>query len=159
MGQGVGVETSVLWPLYPGHLYHLRASVPDAGDGRGQLLLGTQWHLPHARVEEGRFSSISVQGGFRGYLWKGLLGDALTNVGVGRLRESVTDGNDYNSLDVELMALLGWRFEAGPVYLLLQPLGAGAVVYRSNPWEIVGEGRRTTEPPIFVGNVVLGVQR
>jgi hypothetical protein len=53
---------------------------------------------------------------------------------------------------------VGWRFEVGPVYALLQPIGIGAVVYRSNPWEIVGEGRRTSEPPIYVGNVLLGMQ-
>jgi hypothetical protein len=82
----------------------------------------------------------------------------MTNVGVGRLRGSVVDGKDYDSFDVELLAVAGWRFEIGSVYALVQPLGIGAVVYRSNPWAIVGQGRRTTEPPIFVGNVVLGWQ-
>jgi hypothetical protein len=158
VGRGVGIETSLLWPLFPGYLFQLRASVPVALDGRGQLLLGAQGHVPHSRSEEGRFSTLAAHLGFRTYLWKGLHVDAMTNLGVGRLRGSVVDGRDYDSFDVELLATAGWRFEAGPVYALVQPLGLGAVVYRSNPWAIVGEGRKTSEPPIYIGNVVLGLQ-
>ncbi len=158
VGRGVGVETSALWPVFPGYLFQVRAAIPIALDGRGQLLLGAQGHIPHTRSEEGRFSTLAAHLGFRTYLWKGLHVDAMTNVGVGRLRGSVVDGKDYDSFDLELLATLGWPFEAGPVYALVQPLGTGAVVYRSNPWAIVGEGRRTSEPPIFIGNVALGLQ-
>jgi hypothetical protein len=158
VGHGSGVETSLLWPFFPGSLFQLRAVLPVAFEGRGQLLLGAQGHVPHTRSEEGRFSTLAAHLGFRTYLWKGLHVDAMTNLGVGRLRGSVVDGKDYDSFDAELLACAGWRFEAGPVYALVQPLGMGAVVYRSNPWTIVGEGRRTTEPPIFVGNVLLGTQ-
>jgi hypothetical protein len=52
----------------------------------------------------------------------------MTNLGVGRLRRSVVDGKDHDSFDAELLALAGWRFEAGPVYALLQPVGIGALV-------------------------------
>jgi hypothetical protein len=158
VGQGIGAETSLLWPFFPGSLFQLRAAIPVAFEGRGQLLLGAQGHIPHTRSEEGRFSTLAAHLGFRTYLWKGLHVDAMTNLGIGRLRGSVVDGKDYDSFDAELLACAGWRFEAGPVYALLQPLGIGAVVYRSNPWAIVGEGRRATEPPIFVGNVLLGMQ-
>jgi hypothetical protein len=158
VGRGPGVETTLLWPIFPGYLFQVRATVPVAFGGRGQLLLGAQGHIPHTRTEEGEFSTIAAHLGFRAYLWKGLHVDAMTNVGVGRLRGSVVDGKDYDSFDVELLAVAGWRFEIGSVYALVQPLGIGAVVYRSNPWAIVGQGRRTTEPPIFVGNVVLGWQ-
>ncbi len=96
--------------------------------------------------------------GGRAYPWKGLHADATTTFGAGILDDSVVDGKDYVSFDLELQAVVGWRFELGPVYALLQPLGIGAVVYRSNPWLIVGEGRQTSEPPIFVGNVLLGMQ-
>jgi hypothetical protein len=158
VGQGVGVETSALWPLFPGNLFQLRAALPVAFGGRGQLLLGVQAHVPHSRPEEGRFSSLAAHVGGRGYLWKGLHVEALTNVGLGRLRGSVVDGQNYSSLDVELMGLAGWRLEVGPLYALVQPLGIAAVIYRSNPWAIQGEGRRTSEPPIYVGNITLGVQ-
>lgn len=156
--RSVGVETTVLWPFFPGNLFQLRATVPVAFEGRGQLLLGVQGHVPHSRSEEGRFSSLAAHIGFRAYLWKGLHVDAMTNLGVGRLEGSVVDGRDYSSFDVELLATAGWRFEVGPAYALVQPLGIGAVVYRSNPWAIVGEGRKTTEPPIYIGNLVLGLQ-
>jgi hypothetical protein len=158
VGRGIGVETTLLWPIFPGYLFQLRAAIPVAFEGRGQLLLGAQGHIPHTRSKEGRFSTLAAHLGFRTYLWKGLHVDAMTNLGVGRLRGSVIDGKDYDSFDAELLACVGWRFEAGPVYALLQPIGIGAVVYRSNPWAIVGEGRRTSEPPIFVGNVLLGMQ-
>jgi hypothetical protein len=158
VGQGVGVETSALWPLFPGNLFQLRGALPVAFGGRGQLLLGAQAHAPHARPEEGRFSSLAAHVGWRGYLWKGLHAEALTNIGLGRLRGSVVDGKNYDSLDVEFMGLAGWRLEVGPLYVLVQPLGIAAVVYRSNPWAIQGEGRRTTEPPIYVGNITLGFQ-
>jgi hypothetical protein len=39
----------------------------------------------------------------------------MTNIGADRLRGSVVDGKDYDSFDAELLALAGWRFEAGPV--------------------------------------------
>lgn len=158
VGQGSGVETSLLWPFIPGSLFQVRAAIPIAFEGRGQLLLGAQAHAPHTRSEEGRFSSLAAHLGFRAYLWKGLHVDAMTNLGGGRLQGSVVDGKDYDSFDAELLTCAGWRFEAGPVYALVQPLGIGAVVYRSNPWPIVGEGQRTTEPPIFIANVVLGMQ-
>jgi len=155
---GVGVETSVLWPFFPGYLLQARATLPLAFAGRGQLLLGAQGHIPHARSAEGRFSSLAAHIGFRAYLWKGLHVDVMSNLGIGRLEGSVVDGKDYSSFDLELLANIGWRFEVGPVYALVQPLGLGAVVYRSHPWAIVGEGRKTTEPPIFIGNVLLGAQ-
>lgn len=158
VGKGIGVETSLMWPLFPGYLFQLRTAIPVAYDGRGQLVIGAQGHIPHDRSEEGRFMSLAGQVGLRGYLWKGLHVDALTTVGVGRIENSVDDGKTYNSLDVELMALLGWRFEAGPVYALLQPVGISSVVYRSNPWVIVGQGRQTSEAPIYIANVHLGAQ-
>jgi hypothetical protein len=158
VGRGIGVETSLMWPLFPGSLFQLRTAIPVAFDGRAQLVVGAQGHIPHDRPAEGRFMSLAGQVGLRGYLWKGLHLDALSTVGVGRLEGSVVDGQTYNSLDVELMALVGWRFEAGPVYALLQPVGISSVVYRSNPWEIVGQGRRTSEPPIYIANVILGAQ-
>ncbi len=158
VGRGIEVETTLLWPIFPGNLFQLRATVPVAWDGRVQLLLGAQGHIPHDRSAEGRFSTLAAHLGVRVYYWKGLHVDYMTNLGVGMLRGNVVDGKDYDSFDVELLAVAGWRFEFGSVYALVQPLGVGAVVYRSNPWETVGEGRKTSESPIFVGNIALGVQ-
>lgn len=158
VGLGVGVETSALWPIFPGNLLQLRAAIPVAWDGRMQLLAGLQGHVPHMRNTEGKFSSLAAHLGVRLYIWKGLHADVMTTLGMGSLRGSVVDGRDYDSFDVEVMGLVGWRFEVGPVYGLVQPLGIASVVYRSNPWAIAGEGRRTTEPPIYVGNIAVGVQ-
>lgn len=155
---GVGLETSALWPVFPGHLFLLRSvwSVPRA---RGGLLVGVQGHIPHDREAEGRFASLSGQLGWRQFIAYGLHVDALVNAGWGRLRDSTIDGQDYDSFDVELIATAGWRFAFGPLYAVLQPVGIGAVVYKSNPWPIQGRsGAPRTEGPIFVGNVMLGYQ-
>ncbi|MFN7683800.1 MAG: hypothetical protein ACK5QT_00095 [Oligoflexia bacterium] len=158
LAKGTGIETSVLWPFYPGNHGVLRAAIPLASDGGDQLILGVRGHNPHNRSKEGRFSSLAAHGGYRAFFWKGLHADFLAHFGVGRIRGSVVDGKDYDSFDIDVMAVAGWRFDFGPLYALVQPLGIGSVLYRSNPWEIVGEGRRTTEPPIFVANILVGWQ-
>jgi hypothetical protein len=154
--RGIGVETSALFPFFPGLLFQLRAAVPTVA--RGQVVLGIQTQAPTRRAEEGRFATFSGTVGYRQYAWKGLHLDALVHGGWGGLRGSVVDGRDYDSFDLEVMALVGYRVDVGPAYALLQPLGTAAVVYRSNPWPIVGEGTRVSEPPIFVANVLVGVQ-
>jgi hypothetical protein len=156
--RGVGVETSALWPVIPGNLFVLRAAIPVAWSGRVQILVGAQGHIPHDREDEGRFSTLAMSAGLRTYFWKGLHVDVSAVGGLGRLRKSVETGRDYDSFDLELFGVAGWRFEAGPVYALVQPLGLASVVYRSNPWPVRGEGTRRTEPPIYVANVALGVQ-
>lgn len=64
----------------------------------------------------------------------------------------------YNSLDVEVMGSIGYRLELGRFYTSIQPLGAAAVVYKSNPWPIEGQGVPRTEGPFYVGNVAIGWQ-
>lgn len=153
---GVGIEASALWPIFPGNLLLVRAAIPLSGPN-GELLLGIQGHVPHDRAEEGRFSSLAAQVGWRQHFLWGLHADAVVNAGLGRLRDATVGGGDYDSFDVELMATLGWRFGVGPLYAVLQPVGLGAVVYKSKPWAIEGRtGRPRTEGPIYVGNVLLG---
>lgn len=151
-----GVETSVFWPIYPGLFFQLRGHVdtPVAGGG---LLVGTQFRVPQFRETEGTFNNVDAQVGWRQHVWYGLHTDVLGNVGWGRLRDSTQDGQDYDSLDVEIQALLGWRQDLGRAYVVVQPLGLASVVYRSNPWPIAGEGVRRTEPPIYIGNILVGV--
>lgn len=157
VGDGVELETSLLWPAFPGLLFQLKSAIPVTR--RGHLLVGVQFALPEDREDEGEFSNVAVNLGWRQYLWKGLHVDGLVNSGYGRLRDNVIDGRDYDSFDVELMALAGWRFELGRVYALVQPLGLGGVVYKSDPWPIRGrDGRPRTEGPIYVGNLLLGFQ-
>ncbi len=89
----------------------------------------------------------------------GLHIDGIFNLGYGRLRDSFLDGADYDSFDAEFMLTAGWRFGVGPLYMAIQPVGIANVFYRSNPWPIEGRaGRPRTEGPIYVGNVLLGVQ-
>ncbi len=150
---GVGVEASALWPIFPGNLFLVRSAI-DVGVS-GDVLAGLQFHIPHDRDEEGRFSSVALHAGWRQWIRWGLHADAVVNVGLGRLQDSPYTGEDYNSLDVELMATLGWAFRLGPFSMSIDPLGISGVVYKSNPWPIDGEVARR-EGPIYVGNVTLG---
>ncbi|MEM1347441.1 MAG: hypothetical protein AAGI01_02725 [Myxococcota bacterium] len=56
------------------------------------------------------------------------------------------------------MGSIGYRLELGRFYTSIQPLGAAAVVYKSNPWPIEGQGVPRTEGPFYVGNVAIGWQ-
>ena len=152
--RGVTLEVSALWPLYPGGLFLGRAALPVAP--HGELLLGVQGRLPEARQDEGTFQNIDAQVGWRHALPWGLHVDGLLNVGWGSIRGSTLDGQDYDSLDVEVMALAGWRLRFGRAHLLLQPIGLGMVVFKSHPWPIRGQGSPRVEGPIYVGNVLLG---
>lgn len=151
----VDLETSVLWPVFPGLFFQLRTALPATDSA--QIIVGAQWKLPEDRADEGEFSHVDATLGWRQYLWKGLHVDGLAAVGWGRLRDSTLDGRDYDSLDVELSALLGYRIDLRDVYVLLQPVGIAGVVYRSNPWPIRGEGTPRTEGPIYMGNVLVGL--
>lgn len=155
--EGVGLETSLLWPIYPGTFFQLRATIP-VWPGHGELLVGAQGRLPEDRPDEGRFHNLDAQLGWRQHFGWGLHLDALLNVGWGRVSNSTIDGRDYDSLDVELMAVGGWRFGLGPLYVAIQPLGVAAVVHKTNPWPIRGQGSPRFEGPIYVGNILLGLQ-
>ena len=154
--EGVGLETSVLWPFYPGNFFLLRATVP-VWPGHGELLVGAQGRIPEERPDEGRFHNLDLHLGWRQHFGWGFHLDAMLNAGWGRVSNSTIDGRDYDSFDLELMAVAGWRFSVGPLYALIQPLGIGAVVYKSNPWPIRGQGSPSAEAPIYVGNVMFGV--
>ncbi len=155
-GEGVELESSVLWPAVAG-LYNLRVAIPVTA--RGQLLAGIQGTFPEDREDEGDFTAYAVSLGWRQYVWRGLHIDGSVLPGWGRLRDNVFDGEDYDSFDVELMGHLGWRFDLGSFYALVQPLGVIGVVYKSNPWRIRDrEGRPRTEGPTYAGIVLLGFQ-
>jgi hypothetical protein len=153
----VGVETSLLWPAYPGLFFHLKSTVPIHA-ARGEVLIGMQAKVPQWRPAEGTFSNLDLVLGWRQYAIYGLHFDVMLNLGWGRLRDSPISGLDYDSFDIELMAVAGWRFGVGPVYFAIQPLGIANVLNRTNPWPIEGKGSPRTEGPIYVGNVLFGVQ-
>jgi hypothetical protein len=154
--EGIGLETSLLWPIYPGTFFQLRATIP-VWPGHGELLVGAQGRLPEDRPDEGRFHNLDAQLGWRQYFAWGLHLDAIVNAGWGRVSNSTITGQDYDSFDLEAMAVAGWRYSVGPLYAAIQPLGIAAVVYKSNPWPIRGEGSPRTEGPIYVGNILFGV--
>ena len=153
---GVGLETSVLWPFFPGLFFQVRAAVPVWSCG--ELLLGAQGRVPEQRPAEGTFANYDFSAGYRQFVWQGFHVELTLNAGYGMVRDSTVDGLDYDSFDLEAMAVVGWRFQFGRFYTVVQPLGLGVVFHKTNPWPVMGQGRPTAEAPIYVGNLVVGIR-
>ncbi len=67
------------------------------------------------------WSDIGFISGFVPNLWNRLHVDAMTNLGIRRLRKRVVDDKNYNSFDAARIAVAGWRPEAGLVDSLDRP--------------------------------------
>lgn len=150
------IETSVLWPaMFGGRLYTGRVMVPlfERGTFRGQLLTGIQFRLPEVRPDEGTFSEVSGRLGWRQYFIQGLHAEALVGLGVGMTRNAVFDGRNSNSLDLEVVAAIGYEIRLWRFGLVIQPLGVGQVLAKSNP--VPRADGSTNEVPVYIGNVLL----
>jgi hypothetical protein len=150
------LEASVLWPaLFGGRLYTARVMVPlfERGTFRGQLLTGFQFRLPEVRPDEGTFSEVSGRLGWRQYFIQGLHGEVIFGLGLGMTRNAAFDGRNANSLDLDVVASLGYELRLWRFGLVLQPLGIGQVLAKSNP--VPRADGSTTEVPAYVGNVLL----
>jgi hypothetical protein len=154
--EAIGLETSLLWPAYPGGFFVLRGAFP-VWPGHGEILAGAQARIPEDRPEEGRFHNIDAQFGWRQHLAWGFHVDALLTSGWAHVSNSTIDGRDYDSVTLEAQVAAGWRFAVGPLYAAIQPVGLAAVLAKSNPWPIRGQGSPNSEGPIYLGNVLFGV--
>ncbi len=150
------IETSVLWPaMFGGRLYTGRVMVPlfERGTFRGQLLTGIQFRLPEVRPDEGTFSEVSARVGWRQYFIQGLHGEVSMGLGVGMTRNAAFDGRNANSLDLEAVATMGYELRIWRFGLVLQPLGIGQIVAKSNP--VPRADGSTSEAPFYIGNLLL----
>jgi hypothetical protein len=156
------LEINPLWVVYPGNLYSAKAlyQVYSTERTSGEVYAGVL-HRPYEfRDTEGRFSNSALLFGYRQYVWRGLNVEWYNAAGPGRLQNSVVDGRDYRSFDLEIGGLLGYTFRMNrnkrlPLYVNLQPVGVSYVWYKSNGHPIVGQ---TSERPIYFGALQLGVQ-
>lgn len=155
-------EVNALWPIFPGNIYSARVlrQVYQNDKTGGDVYLGFAHRPFEFRAEEGNFSNSAVVFGYRQYLWKGLNAEFYNAIGPGRIRRSVVNGQDYNSIDYEIAALAGYRLQflthkRTSLYLNLMPVGIAYVAYQSNPHPIVGQ---TDERPIYFGKIQLGIR-
>jgi len=155
-------EINALWPIFPGNLYSARMfrQVYNKDKTSGEIYLGFAHRPFEYREAEGNFSNSAAVFGYRQYLWKGLNAEFYNALGPGRIRNSVVNGLDYNSIDYEIGFLLGYRFQflktkRTPMYVNLMPIGLAYVAFQSNPHPIVGQ---TKESAIYFGKIQLGIR-
>lgn len=156
------VEVNALWPIFPGNIYSARIlrQVYANNSTSADVYLGFAHRPFEFRETEGEFSNSALVFGYRQYIWKGLNAELYNAIGPGRVRNSVVNGNDYNSVDYEIGMLAGYRIhffkkKRTPLYVNLMPVGFAYVAYQSNPHPIVGQ---TEERPIYFGKVQVGIR-
>ncbi|MDX1913479.1 MAG: hypothetical protein SFV22_18430 [Saprospiraceae bacterium] len=156
------VEVNPLWIVYPGNLYSVKAlyRLFEHEKSAGEIYLGLLHRPSEFREKEGDFSNSALLFGYRHYAWKGFNIEWYNAAGPGRLDNSVVDGKDYRSFDLEIGGLLGYTFEFNkrgklPFYVDLQPVGLAYVYYRSNGHPVAGQDR---EKPIYFGAIQAGLR-
>ncbi len=159
-----GLETNILWPIFPGNLIRVQATrtLWQRNDLKGDLLVGFNVNFPQDRDTEGRFSDYSLVTGYRQYLFRGFHVEVNQQIGYGNLRNHVTTGQEYQSLDWGAQLLGGYKYDIpnSRWYTAIQ-LGIGGTVYQSDPWPIYTDDTLEKEVGneiIFIGGIQLGIR-
>ena len=158
-----GLETNVLWPIFPGNLIRVQATrtLWQKQHLKGDVLVGFNVNFPQDRATEGRFSDYSLVTGYRQYLYRGLHVEVNQQIGYGSLQNHVTTDKEYRSLDWGVQLLGGYKYDIPNTrwYTAVQ-LGVGGTVYQSNPWPIYTDDTLNEEVGneiIFIGGIQLGI--
>ncbi|HKJ85700.1 MAG TPA: hypothetical protein VKA06_06470 [Spirochaetia bacterium] len=91
---GVTIETSILWPIYPGRLVLVRAALPATDTG--QALVGIQGRLPEFREAEGTFHNVNLHLGWRQHV--GMKAEADRGAGNAENRGAILRGQSRRRL-------------------------------------------------------------
>lgn len=135
------VETSVVWPIYPGiYKVHVVRQLWEKKTFRGELGLGLciqpERNMPS--LPEGNFSEEFLLLFYRQFFWKGLHIEIDHNFAYGRLRNWQNSGVDYQSYAIFHDALLGYQFELlkkHKISLTITPqAGGGFTSYVNDTW-------------------------
>ena len=158
-----GLETNVLWPIFPGNLIRVQATrtLWQKQHLKGDVLVGFNVNFPQDRTTEGRFSDYSLVTGYRQYLYRGFHVEVNQQIGYGSLQNHVTTDKEYRSLDWGVQLLGGYKYDIPNTrwYTAVQ-LGVGGTVYQSNPWPIYTDDTLNEEVGneiIFIGGIQLGI--
>lgn len=135
------IETSVVWPIYPGiykvhfvrELWRKKVFAGELGFG---LCLQPERNIP--AIGEGNFSEEFILLFYRQYFWKGLHIEIDNNFAYGRLRDWQGSGTDYATYAIFHDMVAGYRFELlkkHKVSLTITPqAGGGFTSYVNDSW-------------------------
>lgn len=136
--RGVGLETNVLWPFFPGGISELRLLVPvlnaDRRDLRGELVFGTYADFAHRVIrkpEAAKTGVLAAKFGYRQFLWWGLHLELSANVGW-RHESQRSDGDTVDALQARGWLLFGYQHEFNPRFYANLRGGLGLHLYRSD---------------------------
>ncbi|MCU0824580.1 MAG: hypothetical protein MUF77_08040 [Leptospira sp.] len=164
-----GFRSNILWPIFPGGKFRFvyRRSLHANEAWRTDLLLGLGHSVPENRPTEGTFTETSGILGFRQFLKSPWHFEFQAAYGRSRLTQAVSPGptslrslalasnsidlyvlgeliqkRSYTSMDLELMALIGYEWKLSENWSLDLQAGVAKVVSKSNPWPIYADANR-----------------
>lgn len=156
---GIGLETNVMWPFFPGGISELRLLVPvvraERRDFRGELVLGTYSDFASRFIRDedaGKVSNLSAKIGWRQFFVSGLHLELSANVGWRHETARPMDDVTIDALQARLWLLAGYQHELSPTLYANLRGGAGFHLYRSDDY--------ASEEKAFApgGDVNLGVR-
>jgi len=149
------VETSVVWPVYPG-IFKLNfvRQVWEKKTFAGEAGIGLNIQPERSQPDEGFFSEEFITVFYRQYFWKGLHIQIENNFAYGRLRDFPATGQDYESFAIFHDFCAGYRFvllKRHKVALTLNPqAGGGFTSYVNDSWP-------RSEGPYWLVNLLAGI--
>jgi hypothetical protein len=150
------VETSVVWPIYPG-IYKINfvREVWAKKTFSGELGFSLNIQPSRYTSPDGDFSEEFITLFYRQFFWKGFYAQVDNNFAYGRLNNWQGAGVNYESYAIFHDFLGGYRFELlkkHKVSLTIQPqAGGGFTSYVNNSWP-------RPEKPFWEVNLLVGMR-
>jgi hypothetical protein len=150
------VETSVVWPIYPG-IYKINfvRQVWEKKTFAGEAGLGLHIQPERTSDNEGDFSEEFISVFYRQYFWKGLHIQIENNFAYGRLRNYPSGTGSFESYAIFHDFTAGYRFvllKKHKVALTIIPqAGGGFTSYVNSTWP-------RPEKPYWLVNLLAGIQ-
>jgi hypothetical protein len=131
--RGIGVETNVLWPFFPGGISEFRLLVPITGSG--ELVLGVYSDYASRVVRDetyGKVANYSAKLGWRQMLYRGFHVETTLNAGWRHEEERPPDNITVDGFQIRIWGLAGYQHAFSRHFYGNVRGGLGVHVYRSD---------------------------
>ncbi len=150
------IETSVVWPIYPGIFkINLAREIWSKKTFSGEVGLSLNLQPERTDAANDRFSEEFITVFYRQFFWKGFHIQIDNNFAYGRLRNWKNTGTDFESYAIFHDFIGGYRFELlkkHKVSLTIIPqAGGGFTSYVNNSWP-------RPELPFWYVNLLMGLK-
>jgi hypothetical protein len=144
--RGIGLETNVLWPFFPGGIFELRLMVPvletDRRDWRGEVVIGAYSDFASRIIrgdESGKVVNLSAKLGYRQFFVYGLHVEVTANVGWRHESDRPPAGTqsfpaNIDGFQTRLWTLAGYQHEFSSAFYANARVGMSVNVYRSDAY-------------------------